>query len=110
MVKRAAAVDGPHLHLSRASTATLPRQIADQFRAAIECGRLPVGARLPATRRLACTLGVSRNTVATAYDDLLADGMIEGRIGAGSYVVRGVRCIRFRDPDGNHLILRAHPP
>ena len=108
MVKPAAAVDGPRLHLCRESAATLPRQIADQFRAAIMCGRLPVGARLPATRRLACTLGVSRNTVATAYDDLLADGLIEGRIGAGSYVVQGVRCIRFRDPEGNHLMLRGH--
>jgi DNA-binding GntR family transcriptional regulator len=41
---------------------------------------------LPSTRALARLLGVSRNTVLAAYDDLTADGMIEGRRGAGMIV------------------------
>jgi GntR family transcriptional regulator/MocR family aminotransferase len=111
MVKRAADVDGLPFDLQRGARATLPRQIADEFRAAIRCGRLPVGTRLPATRRLASSLGVSRNTTAAAYDDLLADGLIAGRVGAGTYVASGVHCIRLLDCDGNPLLVRSrcHP-
>jgi GntR family transcriptional regulator / MocR family aminotransferase len=106
-MKTAAIVDVPSLDLRRSSARSLPMQIADQLRTAIVCGRLPVGARLPATRRLAAALEVSRNTVASAYDELLADDLIAGRVGDGSYVVRGVRCVRFRDAEGNPLLLRA---
>lgn len=42
--------------------------------------------RLPASRELAETLGVSRNTVVRAYDQLYAEGYIEGRTGDGTYV------------------------
>ncbi len=52
-------------------------------------GVLPAGTRLPATRALARELGFSRNTVETAYDQLRAEGFIESRVGAGSYVAAG---------------------
>ena len=107
MVKRAAQVEGLPIHINRESAVTLPQQIAEQFRVAVRCGRLPSGTRLPATRRLACALGVSRNTVLLAYEDLVSEGIIGGRVGAGSYVVDGFRCIWFTDPDGNELILRV---
>jgi GntR family transcriptional regulator/MocR family aminotransferase len=107
MVKTAAVVDIPALELERHSARPLPLQIADQLRAAIACGRLPIGTRLPATRGLAVRLGVSRNTVATAYDELLAADLIAGRVGDGSYVVRGIRCATFSDAEGNRLLLRA---
>ena len=46
----------------------LALQLAGQLQAAIESGRVARGTRLPSTRSLARTLGVSRNTVLTSYD------------------------------------------
>jgi GntR family transcriptional regulator/MocR family aminotransferase len=57
-----------------------------QLRAAILDGRLKPGLRLPATRELALSLGVSRNTVVAAYDLLLGEGYVVARHGAGNYV------------------------
>ena len=57
-----------------------------QLRAAILDGRLKPGLRLPATRELAETLEVSRNTVVAAYDLLLGEGYIEARRGAGNFI------------------------
>ena len=53
---------------------------------AVRGGRLRPGERLPPTRVLAADLGVSRTTVATAYDRLVAEGYLEARVGAGTYV------------------------
>jgi GntR family transcriptional regulator/MocR family aminotransferase len=64
----------------------LHRQIYAQLRTAILSGRLVPGQRLPATRGLAEQLGLARNTVARAYDDLLSEGYLEGRVGAGTFV------------------------
>ena len=58
------------------------RQLAD----AIVEGRLRRGERLPATREMARRLGVSRNTVTTAYERLAAEGYVTGRVGAGTFV------------------------
>jgi GntR family transcriptional regulator/MocR family aminotransferase len=62
----------------------------EQLRDAIVSGRLAAGDRLPPTRDIASQLGVSRNTVTTVYGQLRAEGYIEGRAGAGSYVTAGV--------------------
>jgi GntR family transcriptional regulator/MocR family aminotransferase len=64
----------------------LHRQIYFAIRAVILEGRLRPGARLPASRALAADLGVSRNTVMTAFEQLRAEGYIEGRVGAGSFI------------------------
>ena len=57
-----------------------------QLRAAILEGRLQPGLRLPSTRALADSCGVSRNTAMAAYDLLLSEGYINARQGAGTYV------------------------
>jgi GntR family transcriptional regulator/MocR family aminotransferase len=56
------------------------------LRAAIVDGRLPAGHRLPATRVLAADLGVARNSVATAYERLVAEGYLSARVGSGTFV------------------------
>ncbi|GAA0817768.1 GntR family transcriptional regulator [Spirilliplanes yamanashiensis] len=62
--------------------------LAGALRQAIGDGRLPVGARLPATRELAGDLGVSRGVVTEAYRRLADEGHIAGRRGrAGTVVV-----------------------
>src|SRR2546423_9030372 len=65
---------------------TLAQQIYHALRRAILAGQLAPGARLPATRALAYELGVSRNTVLLAYDQLLAEGYTVGQTGSGTYV------------------------
>lgn len=49
-------------------------------------GMLDVGRPLPASRALAKSLGVSRDTIETAYGQLHAEGFIERRVGSGSFV------------------------
>jgi GntR family transcriptional regulator/MocR family aminotransferase len=56
------------------------------LRDAILAGRLAPGSRLPASRALAAQLGMRRNAVVAAYEQLLSDGLAEARVGAGTYV------------------------
>lgn len=72
--------------LDRARPEPLARQLVQQLREAIESGQLRHDARLPSTRALAHSLGVSRNTVLTAYEELVALGIVRGRPGAGMFV------------------------
>ena len=64
----------------------LHQQVYRQLRQAILSGRLQANQRLPATRSLAKSLGVSRTTVTQGYDQLISEGYLETRIGAGTYV------------------------
>ncbi|MFI7102407.1 PLP-dependent aminotransferase family protein [Streptomyces sp. NPDC050161] len=61
------------------------RSLADGVRLLVLEGRVPVAARLPAERELAAALGVSRTTVAAAYEALRAEGFLESRRGSGSW-------------------------
>ncbi|HMX29282.1 MAG TPA: GntR family transcriptional regulator, partial [Blastocatellia bacterium] len=74
------------LELDRQSHAPLYAQIAAEVRRLIRQGTLKIGDRLPPNRVLAVSLGVNRSTVATAYDELLADGLIASRVGSGTYI------------------------
>ena len=80
-------MDLPPLPLDRSAERPLAVQLADALRAATAGGVLRAGERLPSTRGLAATLGVSRTVTAAAYDQLLAEGWAEGRRGSGTYVV-----------------------
>jgi GntR family transcriptional regulator / MocR family aminotransferase len=70
---------------------TVLRDLHAQLKAAILEGRLTAGIRLPASRVLAATLGVSRNTAVAAYDMLLSEGYITAKAGAGTFVANTVR-------------------
>jgi DNA-binding GntR family transcriptional regulator len=63
-------------------------QVAGELRAAIAAGRLRPGARLPSERTLADEFDVSRATIVSAFHLLRAEGLIETRRGAGSWVSR----------------------
>ncbi|MBO1077749.1 PLP-dependent aminotransferase family protein [Roseomonas haemaphysalidis] len=60
------------------------------LRAAILGGRVAAGVRLPSSRSLADQLGVRRNAVVVAYEQLLGEGLAEARVGAGTYVAARV--------------------
>lgn len=74
------------LHLPLDPALPLVRQLIEALRSAILERRLLPGERLPATRLLARQLGVSRNSVLAAYEQLTAEGYLAGRVGAGSFV------------------------
>ena len=62
------------------------RQIAEQIRGEIDAGRLNGGERLPPIRDLARRLAVNRDTVALAYEELAAAGVVESTVGRGTFV------------------------
>jgi GntR family transcriptional regulator/MocR family aminotransferase len=72
--------------VDRAGPAPLAVQISAQLRAAVAGGALRGGDRLPSSRDLAATLGVSRTVVTNAYARLFAEGWLEGRHGSGTYI------------------------
>ncbi|MGY0021607.1 GntR family transcriptional regulator [Streptomyces sp. YJ-C3] len=62
------------------------RRVAERLRSEIARGIWPVGAQLPVEREMAETLGVSINTVRRAVGELVEDGTIQRRQGAGTFV------------------------
>ncbi|GGP01421.1 PLP-dependent aminotransferase family protein [Nonomuraea glycinis] len=78
-------VDLP-ISLSREAAAPLTAQLADWLRGAMLSGALAPGVRLPSSRGLAGQLEVSRTVVTEAYQQLYAEGWLEGRHGSGTFV------------------------
>lgn len=78
-------------NLDRNSIVPLYRQIYESLREAILAGTLPESTRLPPERTLAERLNVNRSTVVHAYRELVADGLIEQKVGSGSRVVPTLR-------------------
>jgi len=68
----------------------LTQALYDELRQSILGGQLLPGTRLPSTRALAEERGVSRNTVLNAYEQLLAEGYVEARVGSGTCVARAL--------------------
>ncbi len=64
----------------------LQKQVYMQLRELILKGELLPGVRLPPSRKLADLLRISRKTVVSAYDQLLAEGYVTSQLGSGTYV------------------------
>ena len=62
------------------------RWLYEALRGEILEGRLRPGARLPGTRDLAQQHGLSRGTIVAAFEQLAAEGYVEGSVGSGTYV------------------------
>ncbi len=80
-----------------------PARVHAGLRDAILGGRLAPGTRLPSSRLLAAQLGVRRNAVVAAFEQLGSDGLVEGRQGAGTFVAS-------RLPAGRARAVAAAPP
>ncbi|UUX49962.1 PLP-dependent aminotransferase family protein [Nisaea acidiphila] len=91
MVKRAAGALLSAIRIDHDSPRLLATQIASSIREIILSGGLRAGERLPATRTLARDLGVSRTTMVEVFERLIAEGLLEARTGAGTYVSDSVR-------------------
>ncbi len=76
------------LSVDRHGAEPLFRQLYGELRRVILSGAAAPGSRLPPTRSLAAKLGLSRSSVVGVYEQLLAEGYAEGRVGAGTFVAR----------------------
>jgi len=85
-MKRVASGVLPVIAVDRKVSKPLHRQIYDSYRVAIANGGLRPGQRILSTRVLASEIGVSRFPVLNAYSQLLAEGYLESRVGAGTVV------------------------
>lgn len=97
-------MSAPHLTIDANDDRPVYQQIASHFAEGIRTGDLKAGARLPAIRRLAKQLGIHRDTVALAYEQLAREGWVEAHVGRGTFVSRdpGERSsalLRSADPD-----------
>ena len=77
------------ISIDKKSEVPMIRQLYSRVREAILSGRLPPATRLPSSRELARELRISRNVVLEAYDLLYAEGFLDAKRGAGTYVAEG---------------------
>ncbi|CAM3244329.1 GntR family transcriptional regulator [Nocardioides dubius] len=75
------------LHIDAGSSTPPFEQVKEQITAAVDAGTLAPGERLPAVRALAVELGLAANTVARAYKELEARGVVATRGRAGTVVL-----------------------
>jgi DNA-binding transcriptional MocR family regulator len=85
--------------------APLYRQLRDGVRAALLSGTLTAGMRLPPEREMAAALGVNRTTVTRAYQELVADGLVEPRGSAGTVVLPPSGAVALPPPEAPPWLL-----
>jgi GntR family transcriptional regulator / MocR family aminotransferase len=76
------------IRLDEREAEPLHRRLYEALRAAILSGRLGPGQKVPSTRALASSLGVSRSTVTQSYEQLLGEGYLQAEVGSGTFVSR----------------------
>ena len=77
------------LHITPGDGAPIYRQIIDQVKHLVAAGRLKPGDEMPPIRGLAQQLLINPNTVARAYRELEAQGVLQSRQGSGTVVADG---------------------
>ncbi|MBN2583304.1 MAG: GntR family transcriptional regulator [Planctomycetes bacterium] len=75
-----------YIRVEASSGVPITRQIADQVRSLCASGTLRPGEQLPSVRALARDLTVNQNTILRVYERLTAEGLLEMRHGAGTFV------------------------
>jgi GntR family transcriptional regulator/MocR family aminotransferase len=94
--------------VDRRSATPLVRQIYLQVRSAVLGGALGPGAELPSSRNMASRLGVARACVVAAYEQLTAEGVVESRLGSGTFVSKELGGLF--DASGRRARARAAKP
>ncbi len=86
------------------------RRVYETIRRAITEQVLPSGSRLPSTRSLAVDLGVSRNTILAAFDQLLDEGYVAAKTGSGTFVSYKQTELLFNHKENTSNDIRASQP
>jgi len=66
------------------------QQLVQQVKQSLRLGLLEPGDRLPKVREVAESLAINPNTVLKAYRQLEIEGLVAGRVGVGTFVVRSL--------------------
>lgn len=74
------------------------QQIIDFIKEKISNGEWPIGSKIPSQRVLAKRFEVNRSTIITALEELMADGLIEAKIGLGTYVANNTWTLLATNP------------
>lgn len=74
------------------------QQIIDFIKEKISNGEWPIGSKIPSQRVLAKRFEVNRSTIITALEELMADGLIEAKIGLGTYVANNTWALLATNP------------
>src|SRR4029450_9368596 len=77
-------------HLDGRSPVATYKQLVQQVRQALRVGLLEYGDQLPRVREVAESLAINPNTVLKAYRELEHEGLVKGRPGLGTFVVRSL--------------------
>ena len=77
-------------HLDGRSPVATYKQLVQQVRQALRVGLLEHGDQLPRVREVAESLAINPNTVLKAYRELEHEGLVKGRPGLGTFVVRSL--------------------
>jgi GntR family transcriptional regulator len=75
-------------HLSSSSGVPAYLQVVEQVRQAVRMGALDVGDKLPTVKEVVAEVAINPNTVMKAYWELEHEGLVEGRQGVGTFIVR----------------------
>jgi GntR family transcriptional regulator, regulator for abcA and norABC len=90
----------------KSSSTPLYIQIKDFIQSKIENGEWTIGTKIPSQRKLAVHWGVNRSTIVQAFDELIADGFLEGNSGKGTSVKNNLWSLFSTSPptDWNHYV------
>ena len=110
MARTARNADIPSLGALDRAAGDLSRQLAQALREAVRRGDVLPGDALPSTRLLATSLQVARGTVVDAYAQLIAEGFLESRGGAGTRVANALALAGPPPVDAPEPPARRHPP
>lgn len=98
------------ISLDRSSKTPLQAQLSHAIRELVHKGRIRSGDRLPSSRNLAKELAVSRVTTTAVYDQLVAEGYLEGRRGSGVFVASSLPDLPARKTGGSAVELEQVLP
>jgi GntR family transcriptional regulator/MocR family aminotransferase len=90
MARTARVAEIPSIGTLDRAAGNLSRQVAQALRDAVRKGDIRPGDALPSTRLLAVSLQVARGTVIDAYEQLIAEGFLESKAGAGTRVAQAL--------------------
>lgn len=97
------------IKIDRNSSTAIYMQIANQFSNAIQRNFIPEGTKLPGTRTIASLLGVNRNTVVAAFEEIATQGWIEMQANKGCFVLNKKSFSHTRTNTTNYKALEQYP-
>ncbi|MHA3053287.1 MocR-like pyridoxine biosynthesis transcription factor PdxR [Acinetobacter sp. ANC 4640] len=98
MARIAKVIDLPSIVKLNKADGQISSQLIQILREAVQQGGLHSGDPLPSSRELAQTLGIARGTIIEAYDQLIAEGVLEARARQGTFVSHALKSSSLQSP------------